>query len=473
MNKLSLLTPNLQKYGDHPLYLQLFLFIKNEIETEKLLEDTRLPSIRNLADYLCLSRNTVDLAYQLLIQEDFIRSVKGSGFFVNKVHEHKKFSQGSIPSLNNPPIRYDLYHKAVDYNEFPYTTWNQIAKTNSLLSGSDDTHVMDPKGEIYLRKEIVKYLYSTRGLHCTPDQIVIGTSSTQLLQILLTLTNPMPHGDTVVYFEDPGYDVVRNFFIHQGFEIKPIRIEADGLCIEDLKKHQSNAFLYTSPSQQVPLGSIMSLSKRQALMKWAEQNQVYVIEDDYDCTFIYEHSPIPALQSFDQNEKVIYFGGFFRILCPEILCSYMVLPPHLLIKYNLTVATYSMPGISIHLQKQLYTFMSEGNLYKHTKKMKMIYQQKHKRINKLIEQHFGPAVNVIDTGAGTHLILELLTKGIEEEDELVRLAISSGIYIISTKKYRYRYIPENPQFLLHYGGLQMEELEGAIVLLKNVWSIEY
>ncbi|MBS4174753.1 PLP-dependent aminotransferase family protein [Bacillus sp. FJAT-49736] len=472
MNKLSLLTPNLQKDGDNPLYLQLFLFIKKEIETQKLLEDTRLPSIRNLAEYLCLSRNTVDLAYQLLIQEDFIRSVQGSGFFVNRVREHKEIPRESTTSLHNPPIRYDFYHKAVDYREFPYAIWNQIAKTNSLLSGSDDTHSMDPKGEGYLRKEIAKYLYSVRGLHCNPDQIVIGTSSTQLLQILLTLTNSKSHGDTVVYFEDPGYDVVRNFFIHQGYEIQPIRMEVDGLCVEDLKKHQLNGYLYTSPSQQVPLGSMMSLTKRKALMEWAEQNQVYVIEDDFDCAFTYEHSPIPALQSFDQNENVIYLGGFFRILCPEILCSYMVLPPHLLKKYNSTVATYSTPGISIHLQKQLFTFISEGNLYKHTKKMKIIYKQKNKRIIEIIEQNFGPTVNVIDTGAGTHLVLELVTKGINEEDELAQLAISSGVYLISTKKYRYLYTPENPQFILNYGGLQIEELEEAIVHLKIAWSIE-
>jgi GntR family transcriptional regulator / MocR family aminotransferase len=469
MSKLSMLTPNLQKNAKEPLYRQLFYYIKDEIEKGSLTNGMGLPSIRYLADYLSISRNTVDLAYQELLVEGYIRSVKGSGFYVigkqiQKGNHSTCYEPTSNPSMNNNT--YNFINFPIDYQHFPYQAWDNISKLVPFHKSIGSHYQADPQGDIELRKEIANYLFLARGIKCSPEQIVISANFSQLLQTILLMIKKA--ADPIVYFEDPSYDMARKLFIHHDYHVHPIPIESDGLNLDKLTKYQRGQFLYTAPSHQVPQGVELSLKKRNDLLHWANENDIYILEDDYYSVYKYKGQPLPSLQSLDTNEKVIYFSGFDKLLCPEILCSYIVLPPHLVETYKSTIWNFSTPGIPTHLQKQLSIFMSEGHFYKHLKKMKKIYAKKTQFLVQLIERHLTDCITITNQNSGTHLIIEFKNRALEEEGEMTKLLHDSGILIKSTQQYWYQHQPKHPQFILNFGGLQNKYMEEAILQLKKV-----
>ncbi|WP_460347213.1 MocR-like pyridoxine biosynthesis transcription factor PdxR [Pseudoneobacillus sp. C159] len=468
MSKLSMLTPNLQKNAKEPLYRQLYLYIKEEIERGSLPNGMGLPSIRSLADYLSVSRNTVDLAYQELLGEGYIYSVKGSGFYVNGTQDQVEHDTHRNKQNTNPPTSkntYDFIHFPIDYQHFPYQVWDNISRLVPFHKSIGSHFQTDSQGDIELRKEVANYLFLARGIKCSPEQIVIGANFTQLLQTILLIIKK--EANPIVYFEDPSYDKARKLFIHHDYQLHPLPIEFDGIDLKELTKHRRGQFLYTAPSHQVPLGVEMSLEKRTTLLQWAAENNIYILEDDYYSVYKYKGQTLPSLQSLDTNEKVIYFSGFDKLLCPEILCSFMVLPPQLLEKYKSTIWTFSTPLLPSHLQKQLSIFLTEGYFYKHLKKMKRLYAQKTQFIVELIEKHLAAHIRIANQNSGTHLIIEFKNRAIEDEEEITNFLFQSGILMKSTKQFWYQYQPKHPQFILHYGGLQKKYMEEAILQLKK------
>jgi GntR family transcriptional regulator / MocR family aminotransferase len=468
MSKLSMLTPNLQKNAKDPLYRQLILYIKEEIEKGSLPYGMGLPSIRYLADYLRVSRNTVDLAYQELIVEGYIRSVKGSGFYVNRSQDqkehHSSFELAAHPPLNHNT--YDLIHSPIDYQHFPYQVWDNIAKLVPFHKSIGQHYQADPQGDISLRKEMANYLFLARGIKCSPEQIVISANFGQLLQMILLMMKKAAH--PIVYVEDPSYDMARKLFIHHDYQVHPIPIESDGLNMNELSSYQKGQFVFTAPSHQVPLGVELSLKKRGELLQWATDNDIYILEDDYYSVYKYKGQTLPSLQSLDTNERVIYFSGFDKKLCPEILCSYVVLPLHLVETYKNTIWTFSTPGIPAHLQKQLAIFMSEGHFYKHLKKMKKVYAKKTQFLVQLIEKHLNDFITVTNPHSGTHIIIEFKNRVLEEEEQWTKVLKDSGILIKSTNQYWYQHQPKHPQFIINFGGLQYKYMEDAILHLKKI-----
>ncbi|MGN8646518.1 MocR-like pyridoxine biosynthesis transcription factor PdxR [Gracilibacillus sp. HCP3S3_G5_1] len=464
------ITPKLDPNDNTPLYIQLYEYILEEIEAGRISQGTRLPSIRKLASHLEISKNTVDAAYQQLIAEGYIKSKPKSGLYVTEFDEQFLIPSSKTPiTLNNCEVYktlekiypYDFRHGNIDKESFPTTIWKKL--NNQVLYEKDIFSYGDRQGEPELRLELTKYLYESRGVLCTPDQIIIGGGIQQLLGLLCIIIGSDFHSIAV---ENPGYDGTREIFKHHGFSIKPIELNNHGIHIKKLRESQAR-LVYVTPSHQFPIGMIMPITNRMKLIQWAEHVNGYIIEDDYDSEFRYRGKPIPALQGIDSQDKVIYLGTFSKALLPSIRLAYMILPEPLIKKFKMKFQFYEQP-VSKILQKTIYLFMQQGYWQKHLRKMRHIYQKKHEALYKSVHEFMGTHVKIIGEDSGLHLLLEV--KSSNTEEILIERAKQSGVKVYPTSKY---WMNKNhskyPKILIGFAGLKEDEMVKGIKLLSEAW----
>ena len=321
----------LNKDHDKPLYEQLYIGIKDAIIQQQIITGTKLPSKRKLADFLNISQTTVELAYAQLLAEGYISAKPRVGYFVEALDELpyvEKMAPKFVATSTPQTYRYDFSPGKIDADAFPFTLWRKYAKDVIDESYKDLLQIGHRQGEPVLREQIAHYLYQSRGITCTPDQIVIGSGTEHLLPMILRLFDD----DSKLAIENPGYSAIPRNELKQ--RAIPISVDDDGLVVDELD--QSNADLvYITPSHQFPTGAVLSAARRAQLLKWAAglANR-YIIEDDYDSEFRYIGKPIPALQGLDQNDKVIYLSTFTKSLMPSLRVAYFVLPTALIAKYQ-------------------------------------------------------------------------------------------------------------------------------------------
>lgn len=452
-----------------PLYVQLYEYIKHEIQIGTIKPQTKLPSKRKLASYLGISQNTIQAAYDQLCAEGYLESKPRVGIFVTRLEEDllcnlqlSNKSDENIKLKDNFKHLIDFSSGNVDLDYFPYSIWRKLT-TQCLYSDQGDLLLLgEAQGEEFLRKEISKYLFQSRGVRCIPEQIIIGAG----LQYLMLLLCMLLGKDYEYAMENPGYDKVRNVFIDQGINVHPISIDENGICIEELRKSLARV-VYITPSHQYPFGMIMPISRRLELLKWCEEKDGYIIEDDYDSEFRYEGKPIPSLQGLDRNDKVIYMGTFSKSLIPSIRISYLVLPPKLVKKYQEYFEIYKQTVSKLH-QNTLYRFMKEGYFSSHINKMRKLYRKKRTILLSSIEKHMKEKVEIIGANSGLHILLKV--KNGMTEKELIQSAHEMQIKIYPTSIYYAKCVTsEFPIILLGFGGLTELQIEEGIKILKKAW----
>lgn len=463
--------------SSHPLYVQLYQYMKKEISTGRWDNQSRLPSVRKLADFLGMSTTPVEMAYQQLLAEGFITSRPRSGYFVQKLTE-TPISVSAEPPLpqgkllpRHQSYRYDFHMSKNDYEHFPLAEWRKTY--NRALqeeNASDLLFYGDPQGEEGLRYEIAKYARTVRGVSCTPEQVVIGSDQYPLLELLSRLL--LPYGKNIAV-ENPGYPQYPELFRRNGYAIHPIPLQAGGLNQQSLRA--SGATLVTvSPSHQFPVGMIMPVSQRLDLLQWATECSGFIIEDDYDGEFRYYGRPIPCLQGLVPNSRVIYLGGFAQVLSPSLGIQYMILPTILLEEYHhLKHHLFVECTASRFHQRTLERFMQAGFVDRHLRKMITILRKKHDTLISSIRKHFGDRAVVSGTGAGFHLILSLQHHSTEAE--LQAAAERQGIRIHSIA-YTYDQSPErtsdqnlNRDFIVGFAGIKEENIDEGIRRLAECW----
>lgn len=225
--------------------------------------------------------------------------------------------------------------------------------------------------------------------------------------------------------------------------------------------------LYVTPSHQFPLGSILSIQKRYDLLKWAEFQDSYIIEDDYNSEFRYLGKPIPSLKSLDQLGRVIYLGTFSKSLLPAVRCSYMILPESL-VNQGLTMINQQTQNCSPILQRAIAIFMRKGFFEKHVRRMKTTYQKKQQLLIQIIKERLKDEVTIIGNQGGLHLLLKL--KNIDAET-LINRAKKVGVKIYSTQKYWMKSSKQpNCYIMLGFGGLSNEEIVTGITKLESCFT---
>lgn len=459
-----------------PLYQQIEEYLKQEIQEGRLVAGMRLPSSRALSANLLVSRSTIETAYDQLVAEGYIEPVAYKGYYVCEI-EGIYFQKAEYTKQNNPEkteikqrrklqkYRYDFALNGIAPESFPTHTWKQLAK--QVLSDSTEEIFAqgNPYGEDSFREAIAEYLYHARGVKCEKSQILVGAGNDYLLMVLATLFEC----NKKVAMENPTYLSAWYDLKHTGCSVCTVKSDEMGICIEELEKTGADV-VYVMPSHQFPMGTVMPLKRRMELLRWADENQTYIIEDDYDSEFRYKGKPIPALQGFDKNERVIYIGTFSKSIAPSIRISYMALPKKLM-RYYQSRYPFAVT-ISKVDQKIVELFLRNGHYERHLNRMRRLYKSKHDWILRWVKEEMSEICSCFGEHAGIHLLLRF-HNGISE-DEAVERAKSVGIRVYGLSEF---FVQEKKEteavVLIGYATLTEEEIKEALQILSRIWKKEY
>ena len=455
-----------------PLYEQLYAAIKDEIVSGRFPKDTVLSSLRVMEKELHVSRNTVDRAYQQLLAEGYIRSVPGAGYFVEDI-ENDYFRVEKVPNRNldenknkqliKKKVRYDFEYASIDSNLFPWSKWKKYIQ-NAIITESSSSALSYErnKGNQLLRNSLCGFLNRHRGVNCKPEQIIICAGTQYAIEIV---SNILPVDENRVAYEEPGYDAMRYIFEQKGYSITSIPVLEHGIDVELLAKTNCN-LLYITPSHQFPTGVVTSISNRNKMLKWAYQNDAYIIENDYDSEFRYGIMPIPSLQSLDRFQKVIYTGTLSKVLSPSIRCAYLILPENLLDVYNEKYKYFNATLPSYH-QLALANFIDDGLLEKHLRRVSTINEKKYLVLLNAIKEYLSNEIEIFQQPAGVHTLVKFINcKNQEEMIEILRNA-SIGIYGIKEHWHEQKKASEDI-FLMGFNSMSEEDIRNGCKKMAKV-----
>lgn len=473
---------------EEPLYLQLYYAIRRAILDGQLSAGRQLPPTRVMADELAMSRTTVITAFEQLIAEGYLEARVGSGTFVastlpeemlhvqdqrvstqQQVEKFPRLSQRSLRVLHSPwvprfdpsPTRaFQLGLPALD--EFPFKVWSRLAARHYQHPPFELLAYGDPAGYRPLRDAIAQYLTASRAVRCQPEQVLIVPGTQEAIDI--TARTLLEEGD-VVWVEDPGYFRARMTLLGAGAKVISVPVDREGFNIEAGKQLTERAqMVYVTPSHQYPLGVIMSLSRRLALLDWAQHVGAWILEDDYDSEFRYHGRPLTSLQGLDTHGQVIYMGTFSKVLFPALRLGYLVVPLELVEPFLTMRALCGRHPPTLE-QAIVVDFITEGHFLRHIRQMRALYAHRQRVLLEAVHQELHGVIELEEHEAGMHLI-GWLPQNLD--DRLVsQLASQQGIDVqalslCSEKK------PERPGLLFGYAGVSEQEIREGVKRLAKV-----
>jgi GntR family transcriptional regulator / MocR family aminotransferase len=380
---------DLQREGGIPLQEQLLAFFRDSIGKGWLRAGSRLPSSRRLAERLGISRTTVVEAYDRLACEGYVESRPRAGVFVApRLHGGSRPFPGKAAAggrrvhhgaaMRTLPDRGPSFASEHDLplapgipaiDRFPWNVWSQLSVKLCRTAASRLVSWGDPRGELPLREAIAEYLGVTRGIGCSPEQIIVASGSQPLVE---TFTRAIAHAGDRVWFEEPGDPASRGVLRAMGLETVPVPVDDKGIDVEAGRLAAANArFAIVAPSHHYPLGFSMSLTRRKALLDWAEQHEAWIVENEIDADYRFVPGERPTLHSLDTAGRVIYLGSFNKALGPGLRIGYAVLPERLLGALRLTAQT-----VSVANQLLLARFWSSGHLAAHLRELREVHARR-------------------------------------------------------------------------------------------------
>jgi len=440
----------LDRAADEPLHEQLYRQIRDELTSASFNNNSsRLPSSRDLAAELGVSRFTVNVAFSRLHAEGYLQSRIGSGTFISEalpetflsarttkaapqterparlsnrvkdIPDHRVGKQFDFGIAGPPGVSFVPAVAALD--EFPIEVWERLRAQVLAQKGAHLLQYASSRGDPELRKALATYLCDYRGARCEPDQIIITAGTQQAMMIsAMALVN---RGE-VAWIEDPGFYQARRTFGFAGATVVPRPVDGEGITIARPSKQRSPKIIYVTPSHQFPLGMTMSLARRTALIDFARTCDAYIFEDDHNSEFRYTGPPLPCLQGLDNVGRVIYSGTMSKILYPSLRLGYIVAPHQLvepMIKIRAVIDQHS-PAID---QATLARFLTEGFFLTHIKRMRKLYSDRRdffiEQFNKLLGKYFILEI----PEAGLHFVAWVRQK--EHMPVITRVCIDIGL----------------------------------------------
>lgn len=451
-----------------PLYIQLYEYIKNDIENAVIIPGERLPSKRSLSEHLKISVITVESAYAQLISEGYINAVEKRGYFAAEIQRYRAENTAEV-TVQKPPHEKkaskeyfaNLADSSVLSAGFPFSVWSKQLR-ETLTEQSPRLLTKPPIfGIPELQKAISDFLRTFRGMTVSPDCIVIGAGTEYLYTMLIRLLN----GKTIAV-EDPGYKTVANIYKSSGAECRYIPTDNMGMRPDMLKSSDAEV-VHLSPSHHFPTGAVMPINRRIQMLDWAyEKEGRYIIEDDYDSEFRFTGKPIPSLQSTDNlGRRVIYMNTFSKTISSSIRISYMILPPRLAEEYREKLGFFSCT-VSAFEQSALEKFISKGYFERHINHMRKQYKLQRDFLISEIHSILKNRVTVQEQNAGLHFILKVDTDASDEA--LIKAAEENGIKIACLSQYCHCVTPEcMHRIIVNYGGLSREKTTECVLRLKK------
>ncbi|WP_414649201.1 PLP-dependent aminotransferase family protein [Collimonas sp.] len=473
-----------------PLNRQIYQAIREAILSQLLPSAMQLPSSRDLARELGISRNTVTYAYEQLIAEGYLETRAGSGTFIADT------TPDQIPEtrLNTPPLtdpsgeselsahgaqliqqagvsdlQWGAFMPGVpDVTLFPNKIWSRLQNKHWRRSRADLLTYGDAGGYLPLREAIAEYLRMARSVNCNASQVIITTGIHQSLDIVVKLLGE--HGDSA-WVEDPCYWGTRSVLNSLGIKPVAIPVDAEGMRMRLANLRQPPRFICATPSHQYPLGMVMSLSRRRMLLEYAAQRKVWIIEDDYDSEFRYGSRPLASLQGMDTDGRVLYMGTFSKTMFPSLRIGFLVVPESLANAFAIGVSELYR-GSQVFMQAIMADFMTEGHFASHIRRMRLLYAERLQLLQAAIDRHFGDGVTLTGGEAGLHLALGLPAQC--DDLAISRAARIAGIVARPLSRYYMNSETARNGLLLGYACVPNEQIAPAFdklaAIIKAHWQ---
>ncbi|MDQ0138901.1 MocR-like pyridoxine biosynthesis transcription factor PdxR [Cupriavidus necator] len=447
------------------------------------------PSTRGLAAEQGVSRTTVTAAYEQLAAEGFLVTARGRAARIasplaapTPARPVVARRARAVPALSQfgrrvaglaltppppEPVCFDFLYGAVAWRDFPALAWRRAWQVE-LLRQQDNLCYAAPEGEASLRRALQGYLRRARGLACEAEQIVVVHGSQQAIDLCARLL--LDDGDGFV-FEDPGYLMARHCFEATGARCLPVPVDGHGMDTASLPADERVRLAYVTPSHQFPLGGVLPIGRRQALLQWARRHDAWIVEDDYDGEFRYGQRPIDTLRAIDADGRVIYVGTFSKALSPQLRLGYLVLPPELVPVFRQAkrLADRHAPVLE---QRVLAALIDSGAYERHVRRMRRENERRRAALLDGIARHLPGDAEVSGTAAGLHVVLWLPSLRPQDEPALVAAARRHGVGVYPVSAlYATPHRPGRRRaagVVLGYASLSVAQIEQGVRVLAAV-----
>ena len=385
-----------KKGTDMKVYEQVYEFYVKQIEDKALKSGDKMPSIRESERTLNVSRTSIETAYLQLAADGYIYSVEKVGYFVSdmveRAMEKEKLEVGQEEKSAMKSYIYDLATIGEDKEVSCLQLWRRYMKS-ALRQEERLLNYPNNQGEEDLRNEIASYVRKTRNIICSPDDIVIGAGFQNLLSLLI----PLIPGEKTISFPTKNFADGATVFRNAGFTVN----------YRDKESH----VIYVTPSYMTKWGEVMTMKRRHELIDHARKNGHLIIEDDYQNEFVFSNKATPSLYAMTGGENIAFLGSFSRVLLPSVRISYLILPKGVRQEYEKIKRLYNQTA-SMAEQIALASFLRDGHLNRHIKKMRRLYEDKRKLMYKSLKQAFGNDGEIMLGESGMEMGVKLSRKGI-------------------------------------------------------------
>jgi GntR family transcriptional regulator/MocR family aminotransferase len=463
--------------GNGRLTAQLVRSLKSAIATGRLVDGTRLPASRELAGLLGLSRTTVVAAYEQLRAEGFATGKVGSGTYVcaprpaparlspgrRAIEPQSAYSRRArevhdprdLPGRRLPGMRYAFQYGLPMVSTALFSAWaRELAATTPYLRLNYPT----AQGLPALREALCAHITRTRGVVCTPDDLLIVNGTQQAMSLVArVLLDP---GDDVV-LEEPHYFATRRVLQMHGARLTAVAVDGDGLCVDSIPGRGFKLACVT-PSHQFPTGAVLSMARRLALLESARHCGGWIVEDDYDGEFRHDDHALPALQAMDREGRVVYVGSFSKTLFPALRLGYLIMPPGL--RDDFIAAKWADDFGSAPLEQMaLARFIADGGYGRHLRSVTRKLAERRAILRERLQATCGERVHVPSSHSGMHLVAWLRDTTREQGEALIRHAHDCGLGLYAIAPC-YLQPPAQAGLLMGYGAMSPKEIHGAVDL---------
>ena len=425
-----------------------------------------------------MSRGTVAFAYDRLAGEGFVTSRVGAGTFVSQCIARTEPAVSAADGVLRPrpvwdqipdspafaaPARYEFRTGLPDASRFPFGTWRQLMARELRASAVGRGEYGDPAGNPALRSAIARHAAVSRAVAVTPGQVTVTTGTQQALDLIARVL--LAPGEQVAV-EDPGYAPARRLFQSLGLAVTGVPVDEHGLVIDALPA--SARLVYITPSHQYPLGTVMSLPRRVALLEWADRHDAAIIEDDYDSEFRYSGRPIEPLCTLGASGRIIYVGSFSKTMLPTLRVGFVAAP--LALCGALRAAKYVTDWHTpLPTQAALARFIDDGHLARHIRKIRTIYRRRHDIITQAITGPLSRCLTLLPSAAGLHVSATALSASVEEMTEVAARALAAGVALQPLSGFRVTQ-PPRAGLALGYGAIETDDISEGLRRLSRAFE---
>lgn len=460
--------------GEHDLREQVVRQIRLVILEGRLQAGEALPSTRELAEQLGVSRTTIGAAYDRLMAEGLVRGRPGAGTFVTGGLETSPATPADRPSPLQPtplwstvvdlsvdgpePCAFDFRPGVPDPRLFPFATWRALASHHTNVRTTLTGLPSNSGGHPRLRAALARHLGVSGSIRAAAVDVFVTRGAQQAIELAARVL--LEPGDLVAV-EEPGHRDIRALFESIGCRVVGVPVDAEGMVVEAIPA--GVRCLHVCPARHFPLGMTMSIGRRRALLDWAVAADGVIIEDAYDGEFRYAGRPIDPLHVLDRHGRVVHVGTLSRVMLPDVNVGYLIAPAPLHAALHKASRVID-PGVAAAGHLAVATFIEEGRLARHIRRMRSVYAERRRRISGFVRGALSENVAVLPSTSGLDVAVRFHDDGIDDA-EVAREARRHGARVVAFSTVATS--DRHRGLLLGFGALPTDAIEDGLAVVRR------